>query len=115
MTREWYFEMCKMFHTEPDEDEIPIAREDLSYETQVVFNIYDKLPAKWEGFAGVYLGKELLLLPILFKEFNIERPIQKYAWTIIPIIDAYVAEDISRKIKAKSKQKGDLPSGRHTN
>jgi len=95
--------MCEALGSEPLEEEIPIDREDLSIETQLVLYIYDKLPSKWEGFSGQYMGKELGLLPVLCEEFEIEKSIRKYAWDIIPIIDSFVAEDIAKKIKSKSK------------
>ena len=101
--------MCEMLGAEPDEEEMPCERSDLTYETQVVFDLYDILPSKWEGFSGHYLGKDLLLLPTLFKEFKTEKHIRKYAWKIIPFIDVLVAEDVAKKIKSKTK--GDLPSG----
>jgi len=102
--------MCEMLNSEPDENEIPIGREDLFEETQIVFNLYDILPAKWDGFSGQYMGKDLILLPKLFKEFKIPKYIRKYAWMIITVIDSIVAEDISNKIK--SKPKGELPRDR---
>lgn len=92
-----------MLNTEPKEDEIPLERSDLALETEIVFDLYDKLPANWEGMSGQYLGKELILLPILFKEFKVEKSIRKYAWSIIPIIDNFMAKDIADKIKSKSK------------
>lgn len=101
-----------MLNTDPIEEEVPIDREDLALETQIIFNIYDKLPTKWEGFSGQYLGKDLVLLPILFDEYNIDLSIRKYAWNIIPLIDIFVAEDIAEKIKRRNRTKGDLPSGR---
>lgn len=97
--------MCKMLGSEPIEEELPCEREDLTYDSQLVFNIYDKLPAKWEGFSGQYLGKDLLLLDTLFKHYKFEDYEKNYAWDIIPIIDSYVAEDIAKKIKAKTKSK----------
>lgn len=103
--------MCKMMGSTPKEEEIPYNREDLFYETQLTFHIYDKLPAKWDGFAGQYLGKELLLLPILLKEYNIDSFLRKYMWEIIPIIDGFVAEDIARKLKSKTKLKDGTPGG----
>jgi len=95
--------MCEMMGSEPLEEEMPAERGDLYIETQMVLNLYDKLPAKWEGMSGSYLGKDLLLLPILCEEFDIEDCIRKYAWNIIPIIDSYVAQDIAEKIKRQSK------------
>jgi hypothetical protein len=102
--------MCRLLKTEPLEEEIPVGREDLTLDTQFVFNLYDKLPAKWEGFGGTYLGKELILLPVLFKEFDIDKSIQLYCWDLIPFIDYYIAEDIAKKVKAKSKEEK-LPGG----
>jgi hypothetical protein len=102
--------MCEMLGNEPLEEEIPYSREDLTLETQTIFEIYDLLPAKWEGFSGQYLGKELILLDKLFEVFDLENYEQKYAWKIIPIIDSIIAEDISKKIKAKTKT-GEVPGG----
>lgn len=97
--------MCELLGTTPVEDQIPITREDLSWETQMIFFLYDKLPSKWEGFSGTYLGKDLLLLPILYDEFDYEPSLRKYGWEIIPIIDGFIAEDVARKLKAKSKER----------
>jgi len=105
--------MCEMLNSEPLEEEIPYERGDLTYDTQLIFNLYDKLPAKWEGFSGQYLGKDLTLLDSLFKIYKLEKYEIYYAWDIIPIIDSIVAEDIAKKIKSKTKNSGDVPSGSH--
>jgi hypothetical protein len=96
-----------MLNADPKEDEIPLERADLTLETQIIFDLYDKLPSRWEGFSGQYLGKDLVLLPILLNEFKVELSIRKYAWDIIPVIDNFMAKDIASKIK----RKGELPSG----
>lgn len=96
--------MCEMLNTEPKLEEIPVEREDLFIETQEVLFYFDKLPAQWEGFSGQYMGKDLSLLPILFKEFKVDKYIRRYCWEIIPIIDNFIAEDVADKIKARSKQ-----------
>jgi hypothetical protein len=90
--------------SEPIEEEMPADREDLYWETQIVFRLFDILPSKWEGFSGQYMGKDLILLPVLFKEFKIEKYIRKYAWNIIPIIDSFIAEDVAQKIKRRTKK-----------
>jgi len=95
-----------MLNSEPVEEEIPIDRDDLALETQMVFDLYDKLPDKWEGFSGQYLGKDLMLLPTLFSEYGIDNSIKKYAWSIIPLIDSFVAQDVAEKIKRKTKTAG---------
>lgn len=92
--------------TEPVEADIPVERSDLFLETQEVFHIYDYLPAKWEGMSGTYLGKDISLLPMLFEQFNCSYSERMYAFMIIPIIDKYVSEDITRKQKSLAKSKG---------
>ena len=97
--------MCEMMGSEPIEEEIPWEREDLTLETQIIFSIYDKLPARWEGFSGQYLGKDLALLVTLFEHYGLEKHERGYAWDIIPVIDNFVAQDVARKVKSKSKVK----------
>lgn len=100
-----------MLGSTPNEEEIPVDREDLSWETQMIFFLYDKLPNKWEGFSGSYLGKELTLLPILYDEYDYDPSLRRYGWEIIPLIDNFVAEDVARKLKSKSKGNEVKPSG----
>ena len=100
-----------MLGNEPNLDEVPVDREDLTLDSQLVFQLYDKLPARWEGFSGQYMGKDLSLLPVLFDQFNVDIPTKLYTWELIPFIDNLVAEDISKKIKAKSKVKEGIPHG----
>lgn len=97
--------MCEMLNSEPIESEIPISRDDLSIETQLVFNIYDKMQSQWEGMSGQYLGKDLTLLPILCEEYEFEPLLRRYAWDIVPIIDSIIAKDVAQKIKSKTKEK----------
>lgn len=97
--------------SEPVEEEMPVGREDLTLDSQMVFSIYDKLPARWEGFSGQYLGKELSLLDSLFDHYKLDKYERNYAWDIIPIIDSFVAEDIAKKMKAKTKIAESMPRG----
>jgi hypothetical protein len=100
-----------MLGNEPLEEEIPRGREDLTLDTQLVFELYDKLPAKWDSMTGSYLGKDLSILNILVKFYKLERCEIYYTWSLIPIIDSFVAEDIARKIKSKGSITGDMPRG----
>lgn len=97
--------MCELLGTKPEEDQIPVGREDLNPDTQSALFIYDKLQANWEGFSGQYLGKDLSLIPYLVKFYKIDRSLEGYIWEIIPIIDNIVAKDISEQVKRKSKSK----------
>ena len=107
--------MCKMLGSEPNEEEMPIEREDLTLETQEVFNIFDYLPARWDSFSGMYLGKDLSILPIICEQFEVPKYIQKYCWLVIPIIDNVIAEDIAQKIKRKTQKHGDAVGRRTSN
>jgi hypothetical protein len=95
--------MCELLNTTPKEEEIPIDRGDLNVDTQLVFLIYDKLQANWEGMSGHYLGKDLSLIPVLLEHYNFDKTLSNYTWEIIPIIDNIVAKDISEQIKRRSK------------
>lgn len=95
--------MCELLGTQPVESEIPISREDLNIDTQLVFSLYDKLQSNWEGMSGHYLGKDLSLLPVLLDHYKFDKTLINYVWDIIPIIDNIVANDIANKIKQRSK------------
>lgn len=93
--------MCETMNSDPIEEELPIDRSDLDWETQRVFQLYDILQARYDSFSGTYLGKDLNILPTLFNEFEMCRGSRKYALFIIPIIDNIISEDIARKVKSK--------------
>lgn len=95
-----------MLGGEPIESEIPTERSDLFLETQEVFNLYDCLPDRWDSMNGIYMGKDMSVLPALFQVFDVEKPDQYYAFSIIPVIDNFVAQDISRKQKSAKNSKG---------
>ena len=95
--------MCELLKNEPIEEEIPVDRGDLKIDTQLAFQVYDKLQAKWEGMSGSYLGKDLSLIPILMDHYKFDKSLKYYVWEIIPIIDNIVAKDISEQQKRSSR------------
>lgn len=101
-----YFELCEALGTPPVDEEIPIDREDLFYETRWVLSIYDDMPDKWNTTAGVYMGKDMTILPLLFKLDNTPNYIKRYLLQILPVINKYVTEDINRQIKSKAPKEG---------
>lgn len=94
--------MCELLGTTPIESEIPVGREDLNLDTQLVFSVYDKLQSNWEGMSGHYLGKDLSLIPVLLDHYKFDESLVNYTWEIIPIIDSIVASDISKRIKRRT-------------
>ncbi len=99
--------------SKPREEEIPVEREDLAYETQKVFKLYDLLDSNWDTFNGFYMGKDLSLFPILCNELDIDKALRSYALYLIPFIDNIVSNEVSKKVKSKSsKQSEDMLSGK---
>lgn len=90
---------------EIDDDDLIPGRENMHYETQVAFSIYDYLPERWEGMNGIYLGKDYTLVPYLFNLHKLDEAEQKYMLLIMKYIDSAVAAEIHKKQKAASKRK----------
>ena len=89
---------------EEDPDIVDIT--DLYNETQMAFAYYRVSPDKWEGMAGIYLGKDLSLLPYFIKRDEVDKPTEIYIWSIITHIDSFIAKDISEKQEANRKSNG---------
>lgn len=57
---------------EPDEEEIPMEIDNLSYEAQMALALFHILPDKIEGMAGMWLGKDYSGLGDIMKIYGIE-------------------------------------------
>lgn len=57
VSKDTYFEICEQLGSEPIESEIPVEFEDFPAEIQEAINIYSKLRDEWDGFSGMYMGK----------------------------------------------------------
>jgi hypothetical protein len=97
--REQYFEICEAMGATPVESEIPPELEDFPIEVQQAFDVYYRLPDRWDGMSGSYLGKDLSPLDMLFKLFQISD--ERTALDFITIIDVTRREIISNKQKRK--------------
>jgi len=87
--------------TEPNPSEIPPEMEDFPYEVQQAFDVYYRLPDRWDGMSGSYLGKDLGPLEMLFKLFLVED--KRTALDFISIIDVARQEIFANKQKSKEK------------
>jgi hypothetical protein len=58
MTKEQYFSMCEQMRSEPLESEIPVDYEDLPEDAHYAIQLFNILPDKIDGFAGIYFGKD---------------------------------------------------------
>ncbi len=101
MTKDTYFDLCEQLNSEPLDDEIPIEIEDLPYEVQQAWKIFDLLPDRFDSFSGNYYGKDLSSLLNYFSLFDIIEKISIV--TIIQIFDFYESKEINIKIKNRPK------------
>lgn len=95
-----------MLGTEIIEEEMPTELSDLYYETRVAIKIHSFLKDVWDGMNGVYLGKSLEGLDILFDVYKVDTlPYKEYILNIINFVDYYIYQDIERKKKQRSTAK----------
>lgn len=73
MTREQYLLMCEEMGWEPDEEEMPLEVQDLSYEAQQALRLFSSLPDKIEGMNGLWLGKDFSGLDTIMNIYGIEE------------------------------------------
>lgn len=91
---------------EPDPNEIPPIFDDLIYEAQEAWIIYNSLQDVWEGMSGTFMGKNKAGLFDLFKVHETKNI--KEVLTLISIIEnefiSYYQEQ--QKQNQKSSKKG---------
>lgn len=105
MTKEAYFEMCEALKSEPIESEIPVEYSDLPGEAQYAFSIYSKLRDDWDGFNGVYLGKNFSGILDIFSILDVPVEDRRHLFELISIIDYHRSNAISEAKAAKSSDK----------
>ena len=89
---------------EPKEEDLPIEIEALTFESQLAFEIYRYLPGRWEGMSGSYLGKDLNILPFLFKQYKVEEDESSHILFLIQYID----DCVSKRMVQKQEQSREL-------
>jgi len=65
--------MCEQMGWEPDDLEIPLEIEDLSYEASIALLLFNILPDKIEGMNGLWLGKDFSGLGDIMSIYGIEK------------------------------------------
>ena len=88
---------------EPNPDEIPIELDDMPEEIQTIFDLYIKLPDRWDHFNGVYLGKDLTCLGVILDIKEVED--RATALDLILMIDAVREQQLARKKKQADQRK----------
>lgn len=87
---------------EPVEDEIPISLSDFPEELQITFELYYKIPDRWEYMSGTYLGKDLSCFSTIadIMEFGDK----KSTLDLILLIDNVRSDFLLARQKNKSKE-----------
>lgn len=72
MTKDQYFEMCKMLGAEPSEEEIPVEFDDFPLEVQEAYLLYNIISDNWDHMSGTYLGKNMVGIKDIMEIYKIE-------------------------------------------
>jgi hypothetical protein len=104
MTKETYFEMCEALGSEPIESEIPIDFSDLPEEIQYTFSIYSRLRDEWDGFNGVYLGKNLSGILDIFTILDVPVEDRRTQFELISLIDMHRSNSLAQAKEAKKSE-----------
>jgi len=103
VTKETYFEICEQLGTEPLESEIPLEFDDFPDELQQALSIYYRLRDEWDGFNGVYLGKNFTglgdILDIYQVSKNERQEVLDWIFVIDRVRSKYVAESKPKETK----------------
>jgi hypothetical protein len=103
MTQDQYFEMCEQLGTEPNPDEIPVVFDDFSLEVQEAFEIYNLLKDEWDGFNGLYLGKNLVGITEIFNISGTESEYRYIMVLLIKMIDRIRIQETNAKKEKPAK------------
>ena len=99
MTKDAYLSMCEALGSEPKEEEIPVAVEDLLFDTVRAIAIHSYLPDRFEGMSG-FPYKDLAGLNTVLKAFSIESPEDiLYIMSVLKQLDADNVEEFNNRSK----------------
>ncbi len=72
MSAEQYLLMCEQMGWEPNEEEIPIEIDSLSFEVQNALILFNVLPDRIEGMSGTWLGKDFSCLEVFMDLYDMD-------------------------------------------
>lgn len=98
--RNTYFEICEQLGSEPIESEIPVEFDDFPPEIQEAISVYSKLRDEWDGFSGMYMGKNFAGLKDILDIYQVDSNSRQDILEWVLIIDK-----VRFKIIADSKPK----------
>lgn len=106
MTQEQYFDLCEQLGSEPKEEEIPLELSDFPELVQICYNVFRRLPDRWEPMSGSLLGKDTHLMLDLFRLYGIEDEEElKLAIDFMTVFENSWRTIINNKNKARASKK----------
>ena len=105
MTKEAYFEMCEALGSEPIDSEIPIDYSDLPVDAQEALQIYNKLRDEWDGFNGIYMGKNYAGILDIFNILDVPVEDRRTMFELINMIDLHRKNAIAEQREATKQNK----------
>lgn len=105
MTKEAYFEMCEALGSEPIDSEIPIDYSDLPVDAQEALGIYNKLRDEWDGFNGIYMGKNYAGILDIFNILDVPVEDRRTMFELINMIDLHRKNAIAEQREATKQNK----------
>jgi len=94
--------MCEAMGSEPIDSEIPVSIASLPEDLQLAFVLYYKIPDRWDGMSGTYLGKDLGCFKAIADIMEIDNI--KVSLDLILLIDSVRSEILAEKQKNKTKE-----------
>lgn len=82
--------MCEQFRSEPILEEIPVDYSDLPEDCHNAISLYNILPDKFDGFSGIYFGKDFSGVGDIMDAINITDKYHTFLFLNIMI-------DVSKK------------------
>jgi hypothetical protein len=89
--------MCETLGEQVSEENIPIEYNDLPIQVQQALLVYNFLQDNWDGFNGLYMGKNLVGIREIFDLCEIEHEDRIFTVNIIKIIDKTRSDIINTK------------------
>jgi len=105
MTKEAYFEMCESLGSEPIDSEIPLDYNDLPVDAQEALQMYNKLRDEWDGFNGIYLGKNYAGILDIFNILDVPVEDRRTMFELINMIDLHRKNAIAEQREATKQSK----------
>jgi len=105
MTKEAYFEMCESLGSEPIDSEIPLDYNDLPVDAQEALQMYNKLRDEWDGFNGIYLGKNYAGILDIFSILEVPVEDRRTMFELINMIDLHRKNAIAEQREATKQSK----------